>query len=218
MFSGWRPPAQSTCNLSSLIACQKQGNAWEGKLYASAPYDQFVSSGKCLHGCAKGEWYSTCSEVHREAAACVTPSRQLIVLTHLPKAGGSSLGEFLKTAFEHVENGHAGAACRFFWNGKSTSSVCRGLREWILNRKGHEVPLLPFGKPGSAAPIGDGSLESALPFRNCAFLWAQHMDFSLVEQIRVAFPAMRVRPITVIRHPVPKSNAFLSSSLPHCYE
>ena len=64
------------------------------------------------------------------------------------------------------------------------------------------MPPLPFSTPKAAAKSVNGSLESALAFRRCGFLWAQHMDFSIVEEIRRLHPGLFVRPIIVLRHPV----------------
>lgn len=187
------------CHSLPLLQCERQGHVWGGTLFAAAPTDGFVFPGKCASGCAAGEWYAPCLEAHSEAAKCTSLPRELVILTHLPKAGGSSLGEALMRA-------HTGAnrlgACRLLWNGRSRRTVCRGIREWIGRRGVSRAPPLPFGSLRSAAPIANASLETALAFRRCSFLWTQHMDFSIVELIQQLHPGILVRPIIVLRNPV----------------
>ena len=193
----------ATCDTSALVDCERQGNAWRGTLFAAAPSNNFVFEGKCSSGCNAGEWYAPCADAHRAAVRCATPLRELVVLTHMPKAGGSSLGEAVSRLVLHAgRSGTLGAPCRLLWNGKSRAAVCRGLREWIGRRSVRRVPPLPFSTSKAAATGVNGSLESALAFRRCGFFWAQHMDFSVVEQIRRAHPRLHVRPIIVLRHPV----------------
>ena len=117
----------AACDLRRLVACEEQGLAWQAAaapessllarlsdakpvLMAAAPSDGFRWPGKCAGGCKAGEWYAPCAEAHG-AAACRRTRSPLVVLAHLPKAGGTSLGHALAAALQGRLS-----ACHLSWS------------------------------------------------------------------------------------------------------
>lgn len=187
------------CWLRELIACEQHGNVWKDTLMAAASHDGFRYPGKCSSGCQAGEWYAPCVEAYPRGQ-CARP-RRLLVFTHMPKAGGSSFGEMLEAGLAQ----HSPLApCHFFWNGRGQRPVCNALRTWLSRSSVQTAPPLPSrrGSGNTTAAAADASLASAVPFRHCGLLWAQHADFSIVEQIRRSRPQAKVHALLVIRHPV----------------
>ncbi len=172
-----------------LVACERAGRVWKGRLMSAA---------------ADGHWTVPCVQAHpAEATACARALRRsrrregLLVFTHLPKAGGSSFGAMLTRA----QRGSSSLeACRLLWNGLEPNEVCPRVREWLSLKAVQLAPLLPL--TGSTGLGGhNATLVSAVPFRHCGSLWAQHVDYSIVEAIKDAHPQLRVRPMMLVRHP-----------------
>ena len=155
---------------------------------------------------ADGRWSNLpCADAFAASAikVCNVERQQrgeLLVFTHLPKAGGSSIGAALTSAFS--TSASPLAPCHLLWNGRDRAKACGAMSNWITGPTGiRQAPLLPHGPLSSSG--ANASLSSAVPFQHCGFLWAQHVDFSIVERIRAAsLPRARVRPVTFVRHPV----------------
>lgn len=176
---------------ADLLACEQANRIWGRTLYAAAPHDFFEAPGKCSNGCKKGEWYAPCADAFAESSSCT--SRELLVFTHLPKAGGTSLAKSLRAELSKSQRG----VCHLYWNGEGRAGFCRDVRRWVGQRNVRYAPPLPVA-PRAAH---NGSLASALPFAHCHLLVAQHMDASLVHMIRDAHPTLRVRPLLLVREP-----------------
>ena len=162
--SQFREPSVAICNISSLIECERAGNIYHSTLYASAPVDGFRFPGKCALGCRAGSWYAPCVDAHATSAACAPARREILVLTHMPKAGGSSLGESVQAALQarhkSGQQPHMSAPCRLFWNGRSARDVCPRVKEWISRRSPRRPPPLSFAREGAllAHPSPNSSL------------------------------------------------------------
>lgn len=182
-----------------LVACERAGRVWQGELMAASAVD--------------GRWTASCAKTfpssHRacERRAGGRRRRRLIfVFTHLPKAGGSSVGAALSSAAA----AHSPLeSCHLLWNGLDAATICPRILTWISRPRTRLAPPLPFPVPArdgswvrAAAAQANASLASAVPFRHCRLIWAQHVDYSMVEAVEAAHPRWRVRPIMFVRHPV----------------
>lgn len=174
----------STRACTDLVSCERAGRVWR---------DTLVSA-----DVRSGRWGAPCADVYG-ADACNGRRDPLLLLTHLPKAGGSGLGAALGSVLS--KTGSPLEACHVLWNGLDRASVCTALRSWVRRRSIRQSPPLPHGAQ-LAAHAGNASLASTVPFRHCASLWAQHVDFSAVELVRSAHPHLAVRPVMLVRHPV----------------
>ena len=173
---------------AQLVDCERAGRMWEGRLMAAA---------------ADGHWTVPCTEAYPAAAAACARAvairtalrtrlrRQLVVFTHLPKAGGSSFGHWLSDAMRARSPLEA---CHVLWNGREAPAVCERVRTWLA-RKPRSLalaPPLPLSRDASL-DSHNATLASAVPFRHCSLLWAQHVDYSIVEAIEAAQPRVQVR-------------------------
>lgn len=164
----------------SLVACLNEGRNWRGTLVDVR---------------ADGRWGDPCSS-GKDSDACGPYGRELVVFTHFPKAGGSAVGEKLAAALSAAS---PLAACHLLWNGLDRESTCTSIKTWVGRRTLRLAPTLPYG---IAARNSNSSLVSAVPFRLCKLLWAQHLDFSLIAQIKSQHPSLIIRPVMFVRHPV----------------
>ena len=114
----------------------------------------------------------------------------LVVFTHLPKAGGSMLGPLLRAH----QGGSTLEACHLLWNGNDREYVCSALHSWV-SRRNSNVQNNVLHHSANA------NLTPAVAFQRCATLWAQHVDFSVIELVRHHHPQLHVRPIMMVRHP-----------------
>ena len=193
----------AACSLRSLITCEEQGLAWQQReaapplLMAAAPRDGFVWPGKCAAGCAAGEWYAACAEAHDAASCTEEPHEPLVIFTHMPKCGGTSIGQALVAAHSARSNL---SACHLRWNGHGAAHTCSAVRRWLKRRGVWHAPPLPFGA-SSAAVVANASLAHGTPSRHCGLLWAQHMDASLLSLARAAHPQRRVLAVLVVSRP-----------------
>ena len=182
-----RNVARFASSCSELVACERGGRFWNGKLMAAAP---------------DGRWTVPCVEAHpRGVSACKravgSPRRHLAVFTHLPKAGGTSLGEWLSASFRSQSPLEA---CRVLWNGQDAPRTRARILEWMARRPAGSAPALPMSLDGGLG-AENATLASAVPLSRCSFLWAQHMDYSIVQAIRLAQPRLVVHAIMFVRHP-----------------
>ena len=177
----------TTTACTELVACERAGRVWRDTLVS---FD--VQSGR---------WGAPCVDVYGPDA-CTGRRDPLLLLTHLPKAGGSGLGAALGSVSS--KTGSPLEACHLLWNGLDRASVCTALRSWVRRRSIRQSPPLPHGAQLAARSgmSANASLVSSVPFRHCASLWAQHVDFSVVELVRSAHPHLAVRPVMLVRHPV----------------
>ena len=104
---------------ADLLACESANRGWGRTLYAAAPHDFFEAPGKCQSGCKKGEGYAPCADAFAESSSCT--SRELLVFTHLPKAGGTSLAKSLRAELSKSQRG----VCHLYWNGEGRAGFCR---------------------------------------------------------------------------------------------
>ena len=198
----------ASCDLRGLVACEERGLAWQQApsprrhrkevpplLMAAAPRDGFVWPGKCAAGCTTGEWFAPCAEAHGAARCKEETDAPLVIFTHMPKCGGTSLGQALVAA--HQAQSQL-SACHLRWNGHAATHSCGAVRRWLRRRGVWHAPPLPFGASGAAANV---SLASGAPSRHCGLLWAQHMDASLLSLARAAHPQRRVLAVLVVSRP-----------------
>ena len=155
---------------------------------------------------ADGTWGSPCVKVYPAAvSACdrvaqARHGRTILVFTHLPKAGGSTLGAHLTAS---LQKRSPLATCHLLWNGRDRRSTCARIRSWLGRRRAARMaPPLPTVATTAASNRWNASLVGGFPFRHCQLLWAQHADFSLVAAIRARHTQLVVRPLAFVRHPV----------------
>ena len=202
--------SRSACDLRRLVACEEHGLAWQQApsprpdredvpplLMAAAPRDGFKWPGKCAAGCAAGEWFAPCAEAHGATRCTEEPDTPLVIFTHMPKCGGTSLGQALVAA--HQAQSQL-SACHLRWNGHAAVHTCGAMRRWLRRRGVWHAPPLPFGTSSSAASA-NASLSHGAPSRHCGMLWAQHMDASLLSLARAAHPQRRVLAVLVVSSP-----------------
>lgn len=121
----------------------------------------------------------------------------LVLFTHLPKAGGSSLGAMLG-----ADARSPGEACHLRWNGLDREHSCGSLRSWLRGKNGWSARHTGGLPHGPGATMANASLDADTPFPRCKTLWAQHVDFSIVELARLHHPKLRIQPVMLMRHPV----------------
>lgn len=129
----------------------------------------------------------------------------IVLFTHLPKAGGSTVGALLSASVQSTKITAAlrrDTPCHLLWNGLDRASVCDAVRTWLRNKSKHlqagKTPL----SDGAGSSAANASLATATPFLRCATLWAQHVDYSLVELAREYHPKLAIHPVMMLRHPV----------------